>query len=260
MSKLSVSIFFALALVFSGCTVHHYHHGAPHGGKKMKKMIKMKKHHGAGHDCAACGGLPAGHPPVDGMKGHGMKGHGMKGHSMKGHGMKGHSKKGHHGKKGHGSMPKGHGMKSHGPMPKGHPPVGHPPAGHHAGGKGNVTENPFHKGDGADKHKGEHAHNDHKANLPPAIVAFHDSFAAAWHKDSDETRKAAACGQVGEWKKLALAVKKVSGGPVLAAATKELQKQTLGVATSCTRKNGDVQAALKATHDSLHMLFRVASL
>ncbi len=243
MSKLSVSILFALALVFSGCTVHHYHHNSPDSGKKMnmhKKKMKMhkvkmmKKHHGGGY-----GELPAGHPPVDGMDGHSKKGHGMKGY---------------------GTMPKGHGKKSHGPMPKGHPPVGHSPKGHHSGGgPGDVTENPFQDDMGHDERKGAHAHEDHKKNLPPEIVAYRDSFAAAWHKEDDASRRTAACGQIAEWKKLAQAVKKLRGGAVLAAATKDLQKETIGVAGNCARKNGDVQAALTKTHDALQMLFRVAA-
>jgi hypothetical protein len=95
--------------------------------------------------------------------------------------------------------------------------------------------------------------------MDPEIVAFHDSFASAWHKEDDAARRTAACAQVAEWKKLALAVKKLTGGVVFAAATKDLQKQTLAVASTCARKNGDVQAALTATHDALHLVFVVAA-
>ncbi len=260
MSKWSVTILFAATLAFSGCTVHHYHHKA--GAKQAKKGHRGMKGHSkrmSPHGSKGHGALPAGHPPIGGdmCKGHGGK---CKGHGgmPEGHGMKGHGgmPKG-HGMKGHGGMPKGHGMKGHGGMPKGHPSVGqHAPSSHGA---------PFdplseHHGKGGEHSGHKEGHGDHgKGNLPPEVVAFHDSFAAAWHKEKEDERRSAACAKVAEWKKLAQGVKKLSGGVVLAAATKDLHKKTMAVVSSCARKKGDVQAALVSTHDALHMLFKVAA-
>ena len=221
MNKLALSILFASSLLFSGCTVHHYHHDKAPSRVRVERRI-MKQ----------------GHPQM-GMKGHGakgMKGHGAKGHGMKGHGMKGHGAKGHHGE-----QCQGHHGKGANELPAGHPPLEGHAAGHHGS-----------KGHGA----GHEAGHEMK-KMPAEIMAFHDSFGAAWHLETDDARRTAACAQVGEWKKLTQAVKKLQGGPVFAAATKDLHLKTAAVGGVCNRKNGDVQAALVSAHDALHLLYKV---
>ena len=216
MNKLAASILFGAGLMVSACTVHHYHHQVP------AKGAHSCEHHGdRGHGSKGHRGMPEGHPPVDGQslpEGHPpVDGHGMKGH----HGMpEGHPPVDGHGMKGHHGMPEGHGSKM-----------------------GSSSE-----GDG-------HAMKEH-AELPAPVAAFHDSFAAVWHEESDAVRSTAACAKFREWETLALGVSEHKAqrdqAVAFAAATKDLNSKIKVVADACRKKKASVQVELTAAHDALH--------
>ena len=189
----------------------------------------------AGHGSCACEGGHGGGCSAHGMKGHGVKGHGMKGHGahgMKGHGMKGHGMKGHgaHGMKGH----RGHGMKGHG----GHGMKGH---GHH-GMKGH----------------GHHGSAGPIHDLPPVLIAYHDSFASAWHPHAEGATAEAVCQVVPVLRIHGDALAKISppaagDKKAWSAAATDLQAKTVAVEKACSA-SGDVGAALEGAKKAFHQL------
>lgn len=217
MTKIAMSLLFGMSLLASGCTVHHYHHNAPNKHAKKDTHGKKGKHGKRGHGAYSCPhALPEGHPPV----GHGMNPH----HGMGAKGMDPH-----------------HGMKGHGMDAK--------------EGAGD-TSNPIAGGGEGHEQDAEHQAME---NLPAPVQLFHDSFAAVWHLEGDDERRSKACAEVTSWKKLAAGVKAHrlvgAGTAAYASASTDLVPKTNAIGTACKRKSGDVQAALKATHDTLHTIF-----
>ena len=137
----------------------------------------------------------------------------------------------HHGKRAQGMDPH-HGKRAHGMDP------------HHGS---QAPKNPFHEdGAGNDKAAG-HDHQSMHA-MPAPVQSFHDAFAAAWHLESDDERKKAACAEIATWKQLAAPVKahKLEGATAAAyaSAAEDLGKKLNVVGFACNRKKGDVQGAL----------------
>ena len=108
--------------------------------------------------------------------------------------------------------------------------------------------------------RGEGEHQEH-ADLPAPVKAFHDSFAAVWHEESDTVRSTAACAKFTEWQTLAAGVSQHKAqrdqAKAFAVATKTLNEKIGLVAAACRRKSNSVQAELTVAHDALHALTEV---
>lgn len=116
---------------------------------------------------------------------------------------------------------------------------------------GNTMQNPFHGGHGHDAE-----HEKLHANLPPAVKAFHDSFAPVWHTENEAVRSTAACAKTREWDTLAKGVVAHKADREQAvsysAAAKTLAAKLKVVSASCRKKQTSVQVELTAAHDALH--------
>jgi hypothetical protein len=126
----------------------------------------------------------------------------------------------------------------------------------HAGGEAH------HEGAEAHAHGGEEAHHGgeggHEHHFPPAVEAFHDVLAPAWHSDPGEARRAAGCDAVASMRERAapIAAETPEGvdADAWSSAAEALAGEVDSLGETCESEPDAAEARLEAVHDAFHAL------
>lgn len=122
-------------------------------------------------------------------------------------------------------------------------------------------------GGAAEEHGGEHGGHhgehggggEHHAALPPALDAFHDVLAPAWHSEPGATRSTEACTAAPTLRERAGTVQSDAAPEGVDAAawteaTAALIANTEALVATCAEQGADGEAKLSAVHEAFHAL------